>query len=267
MSRLRWSSWRVPVAALAVLFAVVSCGGGDTEAPQERISAGAEGEIVVFAAASLTEAFTELGTKFEAENPEADVEFNFAGSNTLATQLIHGAPADVYASANTEQMQRVQDAGLVHGQPIVFVSNRLRIAVPEGNPANVHGLTAFGKEKLDIVICAPKVPCGDLARQLFEIAGIEPQPDSLAQDVKQVLTKVALGEADAGLVYRTDVASATRPVDGIDIPASGKAANDYEIAMLKRAPNKGGAQAFVDFVLSPTGQRVMKSYGFTPQAA
>lgn len=285
-ARGRMRRWPALVCMAAFSTLLASCAGGasGTEASTEASggtgtggassndsgaasSGGPSGEIVVFAAASLTEAFTQIARDFEAKYPDATVVTQFAGSITLATQLTRGAPADVYASANTAQMQRVVNAGLTKGEPTVFVTNTLQIVVPQGNPAGVQGLRAFSKEKLEIALCAPKVPCGALAQEVFDIAGVEPAADTLEQDVKAVLTKVRLGEVDAGLVYRTDVASAEAPVVGIAFPAASKAANQYPIAVLGDAQNPSGAAAFVHYVLSPAGQQVLASFGFVTQTA
>lgn len=193
--------------------------------------AGGTGEITVFAAASLTEAFTEIETVFERADPEVDVQFNFAGSSTLAQQINRGAPVDVFASASPKQMQTVADAA----DPTVFARNTLQIVVPRGNPAGITGLPDLGKQELTIALCAEQVPCGDAALTALRAGGVTPASDTLEQDVKAVLTKVMLGEADAGLVYRTDVLSA----DGVE-----------------------GARAFVDHVLSAEGKAVLERYGF-----
>lgn len=240
------------VAGSAVLLGLTGCGGSDDN-----------GEVTVFAAASLTEAFTEIAKDFEQANPDATVRLNFAGSTTLATQIIRGAPADVFASANRAQMDRVVEADQTAAAPTVFVQNKLQIVVPKGNPGNVDGLAAFGKPELDIAICAKEVPCGAAALQAFEVAGVSPAPDTLEQDVKAVLTKVALGEADAGLVYRTDVASAEGNVTGIEFPEADKAVNDYSIVLLeKTAPNAAAGQKFIDYVLSAPGKAVLDRFGF-----
>ncbi len=253
------------LVAGAVLLGPAGCGvgaGTQQDPPSESGARGPSGQVTVFAAASLTEAFTEIGTAFEQANPDAMVRFNFAGSSTLSQQMLRGAPAGVFASANQARMQKVVDAGLVAGEPMVFVQNTLQIVVPEGNPANITGLADFGKQDLALAICAEQVPCGAASQEAFELAGVTPAPDTLEQDVKAVLTKVRLGEADAGLVYRTDVASAEGPVEGIDFPEAAQAVNDYPIAVLQDAPNAAGAQAFVDYVLSAEGEAVLEEFGF-----
>ncbi|MDN5916543.1 MAG: molybdate ABC transporter substrate-binding protein [Pseudonocardia sp.] len=266
MSDRRYRVWRQLALAAAVLLAVAGCGsgGGEQQAPAQPA---AGGEATVFAAASLTEAFTQLGKDFQAANPGSTVTFNFAGSSTLSRQIGQGAPAGVFASANNAQMKKVVDGGMATGQPRVFVTNKLQIVVPKGNPAGITGLADFGKQDLKIAICAEQVPCGALSKQLFQTAGVTPAPDTQEQDVKAVLTKVSLGEADAGLVYRTDVASAGDKVQGIEFPEADTETNEYPIVALKNAPNPQVAQAFVDYVLSPAGQQVLERFGFTPAAS
>ncbi|GLZ35253.1 molybdate-binding protein [Lentzea sp. NBRC 105346] len=221
------------------------------------------GEITVFAAASLTESFTKLGKDFEAKNPGAKVKFNFAGSSALAQQINQGAPVDVFASAAPANMKQVTDSGAVTASPATFVKNTLQIAVPKGNPGKVSGLADFGNPGLKIALCAEQVPCGAAAKKVFEAAKITAAPDTLEQDVKAVLTKVRLGEVDAALVYRTDVKSAGDSVEGKDFPEADKAVNEYPIAPLAKAPNAGAAKAFVDFVLSEQGRKVLAEAGFT----
>ena len=260
---------RGTAAVLGVLLGLTGCGDTGTQqnSAPESPAGGASGEITVFAAASLTEAFTEIETAFEEANPDADVQFNFAGSSTLAQQINQGAPVDVFASASPKQMQAVVDAGNAAGEATVFVQNTLQIVVPEGNPAGVTGLADFGKQELAIALCAEQVPCGDAALQALQAAGMTPAPDTLEQDVKAVLTKVMLNEADAGLVYRTDVMSAGGGVEGIDFPEAAQAVNEYPIVALAGAPNAEGARAFVDYVLSDEGKAVLEKYGFGTEVA
>lgn len=266
MPHLRLGSWRLLVAGCAVLLGLTGCGGsdgsGEVGGGGGSAGGGAIGEVTVFAAASLTEAFTEIGKDFEQANPDATVRFNFAGSSTLAQQLIRGAPTDVFVSADRAQMQKVAEADQTAVEPTVFVQNKLQIVVPKANPGKVDGLAAFGKPELDTAICAEQVPCGAASQEAFALAGITPAPDTLEQDVKAVLTKVALGEADAGLVYRTDVASAGGDVTGIDFPEADQAVNDYPIALLNGAPNAAAGQTFVDYVLSAPGKAVLDRFGF-----
>ncbi len=246
---------------------LAGCGGSD-EATGRPSAAGPDrpasalGEVTVLAAASLTEAFTTLGDQLEKDHPGTTVRFSFAASSELATQITSGAPADVFASASPSTMDQVVQAGGADGEPVVFVRNRLQIAVPAGNPADVTGLADFAKKDLKIALCAPEVPCGDAANRAFEAAGVTAAPDTLEPDVKAVLSKVSLGEVDAALVYRTDVIAAGDDVEGIDFPEAADAINDYPIVVLADAPNAEGAQAFVDLVESPQGAAVLAKAGF-----
>lgn len=263
---------RLLLLAAAAALALTGCGGGNEVAapsgpaatgprPAATAAPDIRGTITVFAAASLTGAFAELGVQFQAAHPGATVTFNFAGSSALAQQIVAGAPADVFAAASPATMKVVTTAG-DSDAPQVFVRNRLQIAVPAGNPGGVTGLDDFAKPPLKIALCASEVPCGAAAAKAFAAAGITPAPDTLEQDVKATLAKVSLGEVDAALVYRTDVLAAGGKVEGISFSESDQAVNDYPLATLSAAPNRTGAQAFVAFVLSPDGQRVLTAAGF-----
>lgn len=242
---------------LALVLVLAGCG---SPAPATT-SSGVSGEITVFAAASLTESFTKLGKEFEAANPGSKVTFNFAGSSALAQQINKGAPADVFASAAPANMKQVTDTGAITATPATFAKNTLQIAVPKGNPAKVTGLADFARADLKIALCAEQVPCGAAAKKVFEAARITAAPDTLEQDVKAVLTKVSLGEVDAALVYRTDVKSSDK-VEGVDFAEADKAVNDYPIAPAAKAPNAAAAKAFVDYVLSEKGRKVLTEAGF-----
>ncbi len=252
---------RTGAVVLAAALSLVGCSAQDA-APSGAGATAVTGALTVFAAASLTESFTELGEDFEAANPGVRVAFNFAGSSALAQQINSGAPADVFASAAPPNMKQVTDAGGTTGDPTTFARNELEIVVPKGNPAKVTGLADLGKADLKIALCAEQVPCGAAARKVFEAAGVTASPDTLEQDVKAALTKVKLGEVDAALVYRTDVNAAGGEVEGIEFPESGKAVNDYPIAPLANAPNAVAAKAFVDFVLSAAGRSALSDAGF-----
>jgi molybdate transport system substrate-binding protein len=252
------------VAALAALTALSLAGCGSDAggtSPASDAKSGVSGDITVFAAASLTEAFTEIGKQFEGENPGAKVTFNFAGSSALSKQINDGAPADVFASAAPKNMDEVVDAGNA-ADPKTFVSNTLMIAVPAGDPGGIKGLADFADAGKKIALCAPEVPCGAAADKVFKAADVTPRPDTLEQDVKAVLTKVSLGEVDAALVYKTDVRSAGDKVEGIEFPEAADAVNAYPIAVLKNAPNADGAKAFMDYVLSGKGEAVLTKAGF-----
>jgi molybdate transport system substrate-binding protein len=265
---------RAPVAlAVAVSVAVLVLGGcGQPQAGGEdtRSSGGSagtgvgnvSGPLVVFAASSLTEAFEVVADRFERRHPCVQVTFSFAGSSTLGPQISAGAPADVFASADPRTMRAVVQAGVTAAPPVMFASNRLQIAVPPGNPGQVRGLGDFARDALDLAVCAPEVPCGAAAARAFAAAGVEPRPDTLEQDVKAVLTKVELGEVDAGLVYRTDVRAAGPRVRGIVVPAAQQAVNRYLLAPLSEAANPAAAQAFVQFVRGPRGREALADAGF-----
>ncbi|MCS7256494.1 MAG: molybdate ABC transporter substrate-binding protein [Thermomicrobium sp.] len=234
------------------------------------------GEITVFAAASLTDAFQELAQAFQQKYPNAKVTFNFAGSSQLRTQLAQGAKADVFASADLKNMQGAQQDGTIAGEPRVFVRNEPVVVVPANNPAGISTLADLAKPGVRLVLEGQDVPIGNYARQILQKASQDPQYGSdfanrvLANvvseetNVKAALTKVALGEADATFVYRTD---ATTPdmrdkVKIVEIPAQFNVIAEYPIAVVKNAPNPTGAQAFIDFVLSAEGQRILAKWGF-----
>src|SRR5690606_19582349 len=246
------------VAMLLGVLTTAAC-GGPKAAP---IGAGSEGEVLVSAAASLSEAFAVVEAEFEAANPGVDVILNLGPSSGLREQILEGAPADVYASANTSNMDQLAEAGEVDGQPRIFVRNFLQIAVPPGNPADVAGLEDFGRDELLIGLCAEDVPCGDFARRALEKAGVTPAIDTNETDVEALRTKIEEGELDAGITYVTDVVSAGGAVEGIDIPEDQNVVAEYPIAVLANAPNTEAATAFVDVVVSPEGQAIMTSYGF-----
>jgi molybdate transport system substrate-binding protein len=261
----------VLMAAVTAL-ALSGCGDGSADAAGSSTAApsssgGLSGTLTVFAAASLTDVFGDLGDQLMADNPHLEVVFNFAGSSALATQLTQGAPADVFASANQKQMAVVTDAGLQAADPAVFTENVLEIAVPKGNPGKVTGLADFGDADLTLAICAADVPCGAAATAVFADAGITARPDTEEEDVKAALTKVQLGEVDAALVYATDVQAAGSDVEGIPFPEAEKEINSYPICVLEAAPNPDAAQAFVDLVNSDTGQAALDKAGFRPPAS
>ncbi|RKN35571.1 molybdate ABC transporter substrate-binding protein [Micromonospora musae] len=250
------------VAALAVV-GLAGCGGEDSTGTQPgNANSGVTGDVTVFAAASLTESFTKLGKDFEAANPGTTVTYSFAGSSALATQINQGAPADVFASAAPANMKTVTDEGNGDGTPTTFVKNQLVIAVPKGNPGGISGLRDLTEPDVKVALCAEQVPCGAAAKKALDAAGVELTPVTLEQDVKAALSKVKLGEVDAALVYRTDAKSAAADVDGVEFPESAGAINEYPIVVLKNAPNKPAAQAFVEYVLSDPGRAVLTTAGF-----
>jgi molybdate transport system substrate-binding protein len=260
-------AWRPLVGVVLAAGLLTACGGSsaggaDAAGSSPGSGSGLSGTVTVFAAASLTDVFGQLGDELMADNPDLDVRFNFAGSSALATQITQGAPADVFASANENQMAVVTDAGLGDGDPTVFTENVLEIAVPVGNPGNVTGLADFANPDLTLAICAAEVPCGAAAAQVFEATGITAVPDTEEEDVRAALTKVQLGEVDAALVYASDVQSAGSDVEGIPFPEAEQAVNQYPVCVLAAAPNTEAAQAFVDLVLSDEGQAALAAAGF-----
>jgi len=217
--------------------------------------------VTVFAASSLTDVFGEIAEEFEAANPGTTVVFNFAASSALATQINEGAPADVFAAASPATMKTVSDAGNVDGEPVVFVRNQLVIAVEKGNPRNIKGLADLTAPGVSVALCAEQVPCGAAAKTAISSANLTITPVSFEENVRAALSKVSLGEVDAALVYRTD-AAVDDSVDAVEFPESANAINDYPIAVLKDAPNKPAAQAFVAFVRSSAGAATLTEYGF-----
>jgi len=226
--------------------------------------AGGAPVVKVFAAASLTETFTQLGKNFEAGHAGARVEFTFAGSSQLAQQITQGAPAGVFAAASPATMKTVTDAGLADGPPAVFVRNQLVIAVRKGNAVQIANLADLARPGLKVTVCAPQVPCGDAARKVLDGAGLKLTPATLEQDVKAALTKVRLGEADTALVYRTDARAASAEVDTVEFPESSSAVNDYQIVVLRKAP--AAARDFVAFVRSDEAAAVLRRAGFQQPA-
>ncbi|WP_099021742.1 molybdate ABC transporter substrate-binding protein [Mycolicibacterium palauense] len=263
------------VTLAVALAGVAGCGGGSgsgSGSTDQTRSGGTgtadiTGPLTVFAAASLTDVFGDLGARFMSEHPGTEVRFNFAGSSSLATQINQGAPADVFASANEKQMAAVTSTGEVAGEPVPFAENVLVIAVPPGNPGKITGLADFADPDLTLATCAPEVPCGAAAEAVFAAAGITPSVDTLEEDVRAALTKVELGEVDAALVYTTDAQSAGDAVQSIEFPESARAVNVYPIAVLKESPHPAAARAFVDLVLSQQGQDALRAAGFRPPAA
>ena len=216
--------------------------------------------LTVLAAASLTEAFEELGRSFEAAHPGADVDFTFAASSTLARQVLEGSPGDVLATADEDTMAPVVAAGRTAVPPAVFARNRLAIAVAPGNPRRIADLGDLARPGLAVVLCAPEVPCGRAAAQALAAAGVGLRPASLEEHVKAVVTRVALGEADAGLAFATDTHATG--VEAVDIPDDRNVTTAYPVAVLR---DGAGARAWVDHVLSADGQRALAGLGFSPR--
>jgi molybdate transport system substrate-binding protein len=244
--------------------ALLACGGTPSTTSSTPPSPDSvTGTINVFAAASLTAAFKDEGSAFQVKHPNAAVTFNFAGSASLVTSINNGAPADVFASADTPNMDKVMKAGNVTGEAANFATNKLQIVIPAGNPKGIKGLADLANPSTVVILCAPTVPCGNYANQALTKAGVKVTAKSQEQDVNAVVSKVSLGEADAGIVYLTDVKAAGAKVQGVDIPDEQNVVAVYPIATVKGGSNPTGGYAFIDFVLSSPGQAILANYGFS----
>jgi molybdate transport system substrate-binding protein len=255
------------IALAAVLaVAVTACSAGTSPSTSASTTTAKTGSprwsITVFAAASLTATFTELAKRFEAEYPGVSVKTSFAGSSELVAQISAGAPADVFASADTATMAKLTTASLVAGAPVNFATNVLEIAVPPNNPAAVRSFADLARPGTKTVICAPVVPCGAATLAVEKSTGVALSPVSEENSVTDVLGKVSSGEADAGVVYVTDVKAAGSSVRGIAIPRAKQSVNTYPIAVLKQAANPTTARAFDRFVTGPIGRSVLAAAGF-----
>ncbi|ABG95441.1 molybdate transporter, molybdate-binding protein [Rhodococcus jostii RHA1] len=265
--RMSWRRATTGAAAAALgLGLLTGCGSNDdsgASGPAEPASASAPvGDITVFAAASLKGTFTELGQMYETANPGSHVEFSFAGSSDLAAQLDQGASADVFASADTDNMTKVVDAGLVEGSPVDFATNTLTIVTAPGNPKGITSFADLNREGTLVVTCAPQVPCGSATQKVETASGVDLNPVSEESSVTDVLNKVTAGQADAGLVYVTDAASAGDKVTAVAFPEAAQAVNTYRIATLSASKTPDAAQGFVDLVTGPDGQAVLARAGF-----
>jgi molybdate transport system substrate-binding protein len=249
------------VALAAVAVAGCSSSGSGSSASSPSSSPASTGTITVFAAASLMGTFTQLGKQFETAHPGDTVKFSFGPSSGLATQITSGAPADVFASAATANMQQVVSAGDA-ANPQNFAKNIMEVAVPPSNPAKVSSVNDLAKKSVKVALCQPQVPCGVVAAEVFKNAGLTVKPVTLQADVKSVLSQVELGNVDAGMVYVTDVMAAGTKVKGVTIPASDNASTLYPIATISSSKHKSIAEAFVAYVLSPAGQQVLTAAGF-----
>lgn len=240
------------VAALTLLAGAGACGGDDTRT------------LTVYAAASLKLPFDELAADFARSHDGVEVELSYAGSSDLVAQIGEGAPADVLATADTATMAQLVADGLAADDPTDFATNTLRIAVPPGNPGGVTGLADLARPDLSVVVCAPQVPCGAAARRLAELAGVRLAADSEEQSVTDVLGKVSSGEADAGLVYATDILAAGDRVEAVQVPEADRVVNDYPVTVVSGAEERELAAEFVALVLSDTGRRTLERAGFGP---
>lgn len=251
--------------AAAVVLAIATsllagCGAGSGSGAPSPTGIG--GELTVFAAASLRAPFDEIAERFEADHPGTDVVFDYAGSADLVARLAQGAPADVLATADTATMAEALDAGLVTGDPVSFASNTLTIVTEPGNPLGIAGFRDLSRPDVDVVVCAPQVPCGAAAARVAAATGVALDPVSEESSVTDVLGKVTTGQADAGLVYVTDARRAGDAVTGVPFPESAGAANTYPAAVLSGSANPATAQAFVGYVTGPEGRRILGENGF-----
>ena len=268
-------SWRGPrrrhpalftVVCAAIAALVLAACSSSTSTPSASSSGAGKvsGTVVVFAATSLTDAFNKIGAQFEKAHPGVTVKFNYNGSSSLATSITQGAPADVFASAAPANMKTVTDAGDAAGTPQVFTRNTGEIMVEKGNPKKITSVKDLANPAIKVAVCAPEVPCGAVATAIFKNAGVTVKPVSEETNVGGVVTKVTLGEVDAGIVYVTDVKESEGKATGVPIPASQNDITEYPIVQVKGAPNATAAKAFISYVLGPDGQQVLASFGFMP---
>lgn len=253
------------VTALALGLTISACSPGGAAGQGGAHDGGASGPagtVTVFAAASLKTAFTDLAAKFETANPGTAVTLSFAGSADLVTQISQGAPADVFAAADTRNMDKLKGEGLAEGEPQEFATNTLTIVVTPGNPAGIAGFSSLARSGVKVVACASQVPCGAAVKSIEQETGTELSPVSEEPSVTDVLGKVTSGEADAGLVYVTDAQSAGAKVEEVRFPEAAKAVNTYPIAAVRGARNRPTAAAFVEFVLGAEGQAALAAAGF-----
>ena len=251
-----------PAAVAILIGSLAACGSDDDGSTAASNSDAVGGSITVFAAASLSGAFEPIGDAFETTHPDVSVTFSFAASSELAAQITEGAPADVFASADQTNMAKLADAGVQAGAARVFATNSLEIIVAPGNPLGIDGVADLVEPSLIVVTCAPEVPCGTYSEQIFENAGVIVTPDSYEENVKAVVNKVVLGEADAGIAYATDVLAAGDDATGVEIPAEINAVAEYPIVVTADAPNPTAADAFVEFVSGDEAQQILSKLGF-----
>jgi len=250
-------------AISAVLLVMLTGCGSDSATPtSSSTSAPAGGTLTVYAAASLKQTFTDIGEQFKTDNPGWKVDFTFAGSSDLVTQLTQGAKGDVFASADTKNMDKAATAGLLAGDPVNFASNTLAIVVAPGNPKQVTSFDDLNKPGVTVVVCAPQVPCGSATEKVEQATKVTLNPVSEESSVTDVLNKVTTGQADAGLVYVTDALGAGDKVAKVDFPEAAAAVNTYPIGVLKTAADAAAAHEFVDLVTGEAGQKILSQAGF-----
>jgi len=254
---------QIPVLLLAGAVVLGACSSDDTAATTATSSSAASGPVTVFAAASLTEALTDEQTALKSEQPDLHITYNFGGSGALVAQIQQGAPADVIATADAASMQKLVDAGVVE-TPQTFAKNKLQILVAPGNPKNIQGLSDLARGDVTFVTEDDTVPAGKYAAQALQSAGVTPNPVSKEADVKSAVAKVTSGEADATIVYLTDVTAAGSKGRGVAIPDNHNVVATYPIAVLRSAKDKEAARAFVDAMVSGSGQDALANRGFLP---
>jgi molybdate transport system substrate-binding protein len=250
------------VLAALLLVGVTACDSGSQSAATSSGSAPAGGSLTVFAAASLKKTFTDIGEQFKTDNPGWKVDFTFAGSSDLVTQLTQGAKADAFASADTNNMDKASKAGLLAGAPVDFASNTLVIVTAPGNPKKVASFADLAKPDLSVVVCAAQVPCGSATKKVEDATKVTLNPVSEESSVTDVLTKVTSGQADAGVVYVTDAHGVGDKVTEVDFPESSAAVNTYPMGVLKTAADPDAAKKFVDLVTGEAGQKILSQAGF-----
>jgi molybdate transport system substrate-binding protein len=250
------------IGAISAVLLVVLTGCGSDSVTTTSTSTPAGGTLTVYAAASLKQTFTDIGEQFKTDNPGWSVDFTFAGSSDLVTQLTQGAKGDVFASADTKNMDKAATAGLLAGDPVNFASNTLAIVVAPGNPKQMTSFADLNKPGLNVVVCAPQVPCGSAAEKVEQATKVTLNPVSEESSVTDVLNKVTTGQADAGLVYVTDALGAGDKVAKVDFPEAAAAVNTYPLAVLKTAADADAAHEFVDLVTGEAGQKILSQAGF-----
>jgi len=259
---------RVHTVALAVAFlaliglSAASCNSSQPTSTSTTPGGNLSGPLTVSAAASLQAAFTDIKAAFELAHPDVTVTINFGASSTLAQQIKDGAPVDVFASADEANMAKVSDAQLLSNQPTLFATNSLEIIVRKGNPTKISALSDLSRSGLIYVTCAPEVPIGKYGAQVLQKAGVMVKPASLEPDVRGIVTKVTSGEADAGIVYATDINATNGAAAGISIPPDINVIAKYPIAMIATSTHTASATAWIAFVAGANGQEILRSYGF-----
>lgn len=250
------------LVSMSALLLGARCAGEEPDGEAAPAADELSGNATVFAAASLTESFNDLKASFEKDHPGATITLNFGPSSGLAAQIIEQGGADAFASADDANMKKVSEKGLVNGEPQVFIRNQLAIIVAPGNPKGVETLADLANPDLKVVLAAPQVPVGRYGREALTKAGVTAKPVSEAIDVKGVVGPVTLGEADAGIVYASDVKAAGTKAEAVEIPEEQNVIAEYPIALIKDSPNAEVARAFVDLVLSEEGEKVLTGKGF-----